>query len=134
LRHPVGAFFLDFGPLNWEKYPTKADESKKLHILGVDTALFIDTIDHNLKTEHPFTRFQRKVPTTTSRTRCCPDSDGFHPKRPKIYWRSSTGGWLSMIATAGPALREEGATRPALEYISSRNNYPSKGANNNGCL
>jgi hypothetical protein len=47
--------------LTQRAYLPKADESMKLHILGVDTSLLIDTIDHNLKTEHPFTRFQRKV-------------------------------------------------------------------------
>jgi hypothetical protein len=47
--------------LTQRAYLPKADESMKLHILGVDTALLIDTIDHNLKAEHPFTRFQRKV-------------------------------------------------------------------------
>jgi hypothetical protein len=42
-------------------YLPKSDESMKLHILGVDTALLIETIDHNLKTEPPSARFQRKV-------------------------------------------------------------------------
>jgi hypothetical protein len=47
--------------LTQRAYLPKADESMKLHILGVDTSLLIDTIDHNLKADHPFTRFQRKV-------------------------------------------------------------------------
>jgi len=42
-------------------YLPKADESMKLHILGVDTALLIDTIDHNLNMKHQPPRFQRKV-------------------------------------------------------------------------
>lgn len=42
-------------------YLPKADESMKLHILGVDTAFLIDTIDHNLKMKHESPRFQRKV-------------------------------------------------------------------------
>jgi hypothetical protein len=39
----------------------KADESMKLHILGVDTAFLIDTIEHNLNMERQSPRFQRKV-------------------------------------------------------------------------
>lgn len=42
-------------------YLPKADESMKLHILGVDTAFLIDTIDHNLNRKHQSPRFQRKV-------------------------------------------------------------------------
>ncbi len=42
-------------------YLPKADESMKLHILGVDTALLIDTIDHNLNKKDRSPRFQRKV-------------------------------------------------------------------------
>ena len=47
--------------LTQRAYLPKDDESMKLHILGVDTALLIDTIDHNLKADQPLTRFQRKV-------------------------------------------------------------------------
>ena len=42
-------------------YVPKADESMKLHILGVDTAFLIGTIDHNLNRKHQSPRFQRKV-------------------------------------------------------------------------
>jgi hypothetical protein len=42
-------------------YLPKADETMKLHILGVDTAFLIDTIDHNLSRKDQPARFQRKV-------------------------------------------------------------------------
>ena len=42
-------------------YVPRAHEPVKLHILGVDTALLIDTIGHNLNPEHDSPRFQRKV-------------------------------------------------------------------------
>ncbi len=42
-------------------YLPKADETMKLHILGVDTAYLIDTIDHNVSRAHEPPRFQRKV-------------------------------------------------------------------------
>jgi hypothetical protein len=42
-------------------YLPKADESMKLHILGVDTALLVSTIDHNLNRKEQPARFQRKV-------------------------------------------------------------------------
>jgi hypothetical protein len=42
-------------------YLPKSDESMKLHILGVDTAFLIDTIEHNLNVEPQSPRFQRKV-------------------------------------------------------------------------
>jgi hypothetical protein len=47
--------------LTHRAYLPKADESMKLHILGVDTALLIDTIDHNLNMKAQSPRFQRKV-------------------------------------------------------------------------
>jgi hypothetical protein len=47
--------------LTHRAYLPKADESMKLHILGVDTAFLIDTIEHNLNVEHQSPRFQRKV-------------------------------------------------------------------------
>jgi hypothetical protein len=47
--------------LTHRAYLPKADESMKLHILGVDTAFLIDTIDHNLNMKHQSPRFQRKV-------------------------------------------------------------------------
>ena len=47
--------------LTQRAYLPKADETMKLHILGVDTAFLIDTIDHNMgRTQEP-PRFQRKV-------------------------------------------------------------------------
>ncbi|HOD35897.1 MAG TPA: DUF6502 family protein [Syntrophales bacterium] len=42
-------------------YLPKADETMKLHILGVDTAYLIDTIDHNMGRTLEPPRFQRKV-------------------------------------------------------------------------
>jgi len=42
-------------------YLPKADETMKLHILGVDTAYLIDTIDHNMGRTHEPPKFQRKV-------------------------------------------------------------------------
>lgn len=42
-------------------YVPKADESMKLHILGVDTAYLIDAIGHNLQTGDTAPRLQRKV-------------------------------------------------------------------------
>lgn len=42
-------------------YVAKADESMKLHILGVDTAFLVDTIEHNLNRGDRPPRFQRKV-------------------------------------------------------------------------
>ena len=47
--------------LTQRAYLPKADESMKLHILGVDTALLIDTIEHNLSRKDQTPRFQRKV-------------------------------------------------------------------------
>jgi Family of unknown function (DUF6502) len=47
--------------LTHRAYLPKADESMKFHILGVDTSLLIDTIDHNLKGKDQPPRFQRKV-------------------------------------------------------------------------
>jgi len=47
--------------LTHRAYLPKADESMKLHILGVDTAFLIDTIDHNLNMKDQPPRFQRKV-------------------------------------------------------------------------
>ena len=47
--------------LTHRAYLPKADESMKLHILGVDTAFLIDTIAHNLNMKHQSPRFQRKV-------------------------------------------------------------------------
>jgi hypothetical protein len=42
-------------------YVPKADESMKLHILGVDTAYLIDAIGHNLQPGDTPPKFQRKV-------------------------------------------------------------------------
>jgi hypothetical protein len=42
-------------------YVPKADESMKLHILGVDTAYLIDAIGHNLLRPETSPKFQRKV-------------------------------------------------------------------------
>ena len=42
-------------------YVPKADESMKLHILGVDTAYLIDAIGHNLRMGDAPPKFQRKV-------------------------------------------------------------------------
>jgi len=42
-------------------YLPKTDESMKLHILGVDTAFLVDTIEHNLNRKDQPPRFQRKV-------------------------------------------------------------------------
>jgi hypothetical protein len=42
-------------------YVPKADESMKLHILGVDTAYLIDAIGHNLLGPETPPKFQRKV-------------------------------------------------------------------------
>jgi hypothetical protein len=42
-------------------YVPKADESMKLHILGVDTAYLIDAIGHNLDAGDTAPKFQRKV-------------------------------------------------------------------------
>jgi hypothetical protein len=42
-------------------YVPKADESMKLHILGVDTAYLIDAIGHNLQSGDTAPKFQRKV-------------------------------------------------------------------------
>ena len=42
-------------------YLPKADASMKLHILGVDTAFLVDTIEHNLNRKDQPPRFQRKV-------------------------------------------------------------------------
>jgi hypothetical protein len=42
-------------------YVPKADESMKLHILGVDTAYLIDAIGHNLQPGDTASKFQRKV-------------------------------------------------------------------------
>lgn len=42
-------------------YVPKADESMKLHILGVDTAYLIDAIGHNLQVGDMAPKFQRKV-------------------------------------------------------------------------
>jgi hypothetical protein len=42
-------------------YVPKADESMKLHILGVDTAYLIDAIGHNLLSTDVPPKFQRKV-------------------------------------------------------------------------
>jgi hypothetical protein len=42
-------------------YVPAVDESMKVHILGVDTALLIETIDHNLRSDRAQARFQRKV-------------------------------------------------------------------------
>jgi hypothetical protein len=42
-------------------YVPKADESMKLHILGVDTAYLIDAIGHNLRAGGAPPMFQRKV-------------------------------------------------------------------------
>ena len=42
-------------------YVPKADESMKLHILGVDTAYLIDAIGHNLLISDTPPKFQRKV-------------------------------------------------------------------------
>lgn len=47
--------------LTQRAYLPKADDSMKLHILGVDTAFLIDTIEHNLNAENSSPRFQRKV-------------------------------------------------------------------------
>ncbi len=47
--------------LTHRAYLPKADESMKLHILGVDTAFLIDTIDHNLNRKDQSLRLQRKV-------------------------------------------------------------------------
>jgi hypothetical protein len=47
--------------LTHRAYLPKTDESMKFHILGVDTALLIDTINHNLKQKDQPPRFQRKV-------------------------------------------------------------------------
>lgn len=42
-------------------YVPKADETMKLHILGVDTSYLIDAIGHNLQTGDAPPKFQRKV-------------------------------------------------------------------------
>lgn len=42
-------------------YVPKADESMKLHILGVDTAYLIDAIGHNFEAGDTAPKFQRKV-------------------------------------------------------------------------
>jgi len=42
-------------------YIPKGSDAAKLHILGTDVALLIDTIDHNLREEKEQPRFQRKV-------------------------------------------------------------------------
>jgi len=47
--------------LTQRAYLPKADESMKLHILGVDTALLVDTVEHNLNRKDQPPRFQRKV-------------------------------------------------------------------------
>jgi len=47
--------------LTQRAYLPKADETMKLHILGVDTAFLMDTIDHNMSRTHEPARFQRKV-------------------------------------------------------------------------
>ncbi len=46
-------------------YLPVTDSDKKLNILGIDTAEFIDTIDHNINIEHPEDAwFQRKASNT----------------------------------------------------------------------
>ena len=46
-------------------YMPAADSEKKLAILGIDTAEFIETIDHNITLEHPENSwFQRKASNT----------------------------------------------------------------------
>jgi hypothetical protein len=47
--------------LSQRAYLPRADESMTLHILGVDTALLIDTIDHNMSRTGDPPKFQRKV-------------------------------------------------------------------------
>lgn len=47
--------------LTQRAYLPKADDTMKLHILGVDTAFLIDTIDHNISGIQEPPRFQRKV-------------------------------------------------------------------------
>ena len=42
-------------------YVPKGSDAAKLHILGTDVGLLIDTIDHNLHHAHEPPRFQRKV-------------------------------------------------------------------------
>lgn len=46
-------------------YLVSSDSDQKLNILGIDTAELIDTIDHNIRVEHPEdARFQRKASNT----------------------------------------------------------------------
>ncbi len=46
-------------------YLPSIDSDQKLNILGIDTAEFIDTIDHNINVDHPEDAwFQRKASNT----------------------------------------------------------------------
>jgi hypothetical protein len=63
-------------------YLPKADESMKLHILGVDTAFLVDTIEHNLNRKDQPPRFQRKVLYDNLPDEALPEFRRFPPNRP----------------------------------------------------